>query len=407
MAVVKPFKAWRYNLDLNLDLSKVVVPPYDVITPDELSEMQKLDAHNFSQVILAEGEQKHKKAAQLFEKWQKEKTLIRDGEPCFYFYKQKFELSDYELFCQDTAKKLERYGFFAVVQVEDYSNNVILPHEKTFAKYKQDRYELMTEAQGNMEPVFLGYDSAAFTDGEFEQIVKSGEEIYNYTDRYSVHHQLWKVSKSDITGQIESKLKNEKLYILDGHHRYETALKFYQDHKAENTKYVLANVCAFKQKGTIILPTHRLLKFDSQFSENDFNALCNKFFHLQNVANLKLLEEKLKNEKAIAFGIKHSGAPGYVFAKIKEEFLNENTGKLDLDFLHESFLTEKLKPYYVRSIPEFDKLLNTKQFDVGFLVRPNTYDDVVGKASQKQVMPHKSTFFFPKIPSGLVVHSFR
>ncbi|MBK9294326.1 MAG: DUF1015 domain-containing protein [Oligoflexia bacterium] len=409
MAVVKPFKAWRYNLSNKVkDLSRVVVPPYDVITPEELKEMKALSQFNFSQVILAEGENKHKKAAEFFLNLQSQEVLIRDNTPCFYFYKQDFSLSNYEQFCQDVDKNLSRYGFFAVVQVEDYKNKVVLPHEKTFAKYKQDRYELMTQAQGNMEPVFLGYDSSDFTDSEFEQIVSDLKPLYDYTDRYKVHHTLWGVDNKVIIEKVEAKLKNQKLYILDGHHRYETALKFYQDNPQENTKYVLANVCAFKQKGTVILPTHRLLKFNSANEKALFNKRCEEFFTLENVDSLSQLEEKLKLESAVAFGIKFSGNKGYLFAKLKDKKgAKKSVDFLDLDFLHESFLKEEFKPYYVRSIPEFDQLLKENKYDVGFLVRPNTYDDVVGKALHQKVMPHKSTFFFPKIPSGLVVHSFK
>lgn len=408
MATVKPFKAWRFDSSKINHLENVIVPPYDVISEKELAEMDKLSPFNFSKVILAKGDKKHLRAAELFKSWQKEEVLIQDKTPGFYLYKQEFNLDRFELFCQKITDghALVRYGFFAKVQVEDYANGVILPHEKTFAKYKADRYELMEAAQGNMEPVFLGYDSNFLTGEDFEKAVTNLKPVYFYEDRSGVQHKLWYVSAADVCSKIEKALQKEKLYILDGHHRYETALKFHQDHGGERTKYVLANVCAFNQPGTVILPTHRLLKDLPDFSKDRFIDLLKKNFDVNQVVSLGELETKLKGSKKVGFGLRFGGDKSMFFAELKKD-----PGILDLDYLHETLFKEigggkEFATFYVKSIPEFQERLDHNEYEVGFLVRPNTYDDVIKKASHQEVMPHKSTFFYPKIPSGLVIHQF-
>jgi uncharacterized protein (DUF1015 family) len=155
---IQPFCGWRFSEALAKDYAKLIVPPYDVISAKELEQMKKDHQYNFTHVILGEGENKHKVAAELVEKMASEEVIQRESEKALYFYKQTFKLSRLERFCQEPGlpEKLSRKGFFALVKLHDYKDRVILPHEKTFSGPKADRLELMTEAQGQMEPVFLG-----------------------------------------------------------------------------------------------------------------------------------------------------------------------------------------------------------------------------------------------------------
>lgn len=416
MAVVKPFKAWRYGSPQSSRLQDFVVPPYDVITAPEREALQNSNKYNYSHIILSQGENKHKRAAEKLRDWKDNHILIQDNAPQFYLYKQEFKLSPTECFGQPQAIKntetFKRYGFFGLVQVEPYENKIILPHEKTFSKYKQDRYELMHNCQGQVEPVFLGYDSQFLSGNDFENIVKFSPTTYDYKDAHGVHHTLWALQDSSLHENIMGQLQSQKLYILDGHHRYETALKYHQDHPTENNKYVLAQVCAFKQPGMIILPTHRLVSGVKNFDFQFLTRVLMKDFIFEKAADLIALEEKLSNTKEIAFGVA-------IQKEIYLATLNKQTGasvvkspqELDLDFLHSKILcAENVGPnseiHYVRSSGEFFDELKLGRHQFGILVRPNTYADVVFKSNNSEVMPHKSTFFFPKVPSGLVINSF-
>ncbi|MDZ4678145.1 MAG: DUF1015 domain-containing protein [Oligoflexia bacterium] len=418
MAVVKPFQAWRYDTQKVGSLAKVVVPPYDVISPVELKNMKQMSSWNFSHVILAEGENKHQKASENVKQWMEQGALIQDQKPSLYFYKQEFKLDRYELFCQDIPPAsmkngtLSRTGIFCRVGLEDYENKVILPHEKTFAGPKADRYQLMESAQGNMEPVFLGYDSPRFSGDEFEKIVAGKEPLYSFTDNMGVEHKLWNITDVEIIKDVEKTLGNQKFYILDGHHRYETALKFFKDHQGEkeSQKYVLANICSFKQPGTVILPTHRLVKGLKNFSKDSFLSTFEQDFEITPVATLGDIETQLKLSPTTAFGVMLSDG-GYHLMRLKRTSDLLKSGKLDLELLHENILELMGSPKeediaYVKSISEFEDRLKKSEFQVGFLVRPTTCDDVMAVAHKFGKMPHKSTFFYPKIPSGLIINKF-
>lgn len=405
MATVKPFRAWRYNPNKIKVLNDVIVPPYDVISPQDLARMKNASPYSFAHVTLNEGDDKHIKAAQLFKKWGEEKALVRDEKPAIYFYRQKFSLNKHELFCQNVQPgDLSRTGFFAVVKVEDYSQKVILPHEKTFSGPKADRYQLMKEAQGNMEPVFLGYDLPKFGGEDFDDVIRHGQKIYDYEDGSHVRHELWSVTDDASVALVVSVLKSERLYILDGHHRYETALQYFKDSRDPRSEYVLANICSFQQPGTVILPTHRVLKFKKGLETID--NIMGRLVDRQK-ADFEQVETRCRKPGFGVFGFLNSdGRYEILSAKHQPSDLD-----LDLDFLHEVLLKEmssvsEFEISYVKDLLEVERMVRSREFDMAFIVRPNTSQEVMSVAGKFGKMPHKSTFFFPKIPSGLVIHSF-
>lgn len=411
MAEVKPFRGWHYNPEKIARLSEVVVPPYDVISEKELAHLQRLNPFNFSKVILPEGENKHQKAADLFQQWKSQKIFVQDPKANLYFYRQKFTLDPYERFCQKaTASSLSRTGIFSRVALEDYKTKVILPHEKTFAGPKQDRYLLMEAAKGNLEPVFLGYDSSSFSGGEFEQIVGSRKPLFEYSDFSGVQHELWPIDDQKISDDVAKKLARETFYILDGHHRYETALQFFKDHRSEEARYVLAQICSFNQPGTVILPTHRLIRGVKNFDASVFVKKLKSFFDLLPVGSPHELEVLLRDSGRGAFGLLLPGEARYSFLRLREGVALDTRLKLDLDILHgfilKTLLGSEMEISYIKSIPEFEMRMKNKEFQMGFLVKPSTYEEVMDTARHFEKMPHKSTFFYPKIPSGLVVNLF-
>jgi uncharacterized protein (DUF1015 family) len=417
MAVVRPFAGWRYSRARFANLADVVVPPYDVISEQQLAKLKKRNSHNFSNVILNEGEKKHEKAAELFSQWKQDGSLVHDTKPELYFYKQTFKLKPHELFCQNVpagvrkGSSLNRTGILCRVGLEDYSAKVILPHEKTFSGPKADRYELMTAAQGNMEPVFLGYDSPRFSGEEFEKICLGKKPEYDFTDDGGVAHQLWLIDDLKVHDEVAKVLDGKKFYILDGHHRYETALQFYKDHQKTGARldhrFVLANICSFKQPGTVILPTHRALRLENFNAPKWLAAQKNKCTVKEDLT-LAQLEELMIASRSPAFGVRFNGSDRYAFLQINYA----PHDKLDLEVLHQEILPE-LAPgkksediAYIKDITEFEEKISSGELTLGFLVKPSTTAEVMTTAENGKVMPHKSTFFYPKIPSGLVINTF-
>jgi len=427
MAVIKSFQAWRYNSAKFSHLEELVVPPYDVISPKELEEMQRRNKHNYSNIILNQSSDKYQAAANLLNQWCEKEDLVQDEKLCLYFYRQTFKLKPTELFCQnvpDSVKRggaLSRIGFFTAVGLEDYSAKVILPHEKTFSSHKDDRYKLMQACQGNMEPVFLGFDSEEFNGASIEKFVSGRKATVSYKDDSGVLHEMWAVSDAPVVQEVETALLQSQLFILDGHHRYETALKFYNDHKNKDARlshrYVLANVCAFRQPGVVILPTHRALKKVKVTGLHEISSQLGEFFEAAEMRSWQEVEGALMNVGFPSFGLVLQGGKFAVLkGKPSLERLTLNTGfsksyeQLDLVILHE-FVLKQLGAQeedidYIKDIDQVIQGAGQNLWPVSFLVRPNAYQDVMGVARRGEKMPHKSTFFYPKIPSGLVVRRF-
>lgn len=443
MAVVKPFQGWRYNAEKVSSLSEVVVPPYDVITPKELKELKEKNPHNFSNVILADGENKHQKAAGLFEDWQKQEVFIQDQKPCLYFYKQTFRLNANERFCQPgltdvpLEDSISRTGMFCRVGLEEYKDKIVLPHEKTFAGPKADRYQLMDAAQGNMEPVFLGYPSERFSGDEFSKVVLGSDPVSDYVDSYGVRQQLWAVNDPKVHKEVEAALEGNRFYILDGHHRYETALKYYKDHEKSDARlahrYLLANICSLSQPGAVILPTHRVVRGLQTTELEKVSEALEGQFQFEKIEGVLALEKRFNEvPKKGVFGLAIEGMDTFYFGQPNDALASKYDGSLDLDVLHEEVLTKlnklvgssggsgeevlggrmhdqshgDLDVGYIKSLQAFENVMNQKEYQLGFIVRPNTMKDVMSIADGGKSMPHKSTFFFPKIPSGLVVNQF-
>ncbi len=418
MALVKPFRGWRYNPAKISALEDVIVPPYDVISDQELIKLKHLSPYNFSKIILSDGSQKYDKAASLFKSWRNEKVFIQDPKPCLYFYEQTFKLDHYELFCQATglSVNLKRTGIFATVGVEDYEKKIIFPHEHTFSGPKTDRYDLMDAVGGNSEPVFLGYDSPRFSGDEFNKIVANIKPECHYKDGAGVEHQLWAIDDISIHAEVESILMQKPFFILDGHHRYETALKYSKDKQSlASHEFLLAQICSFRQPGTVILPTHRLVRGMKNFNIAEIMDVWKDQFDWTWVESLSELEVLMKGSPNACFGVLASGSTRFGLLKLHSASTMKD--KLDLEVLHELALNELqnsiidenpkgLEISYEKSVPVVQAQIRKDDYQLGFLIRPSTIKDVMSTAQSGRKMPHKSTFFFPKIPSGLIVHLF-
>jgi len=255
MADIAPLRPLRYAAK---DLSTLVAPPYDVISPSERLELMSRSPHNVVRLILpdGEGDAKYAHAASVLESWRKEGALVRDDQPAFYRYDQTFEPPG-------GGARRTRRGFLALVRVVPFEQRVVLPHERTLSGPKEDRLKLFRATRTNLSPGFMLYrDPGRELDGPLE----TGELIASFATPDGVDHKLAKVAGADAMRAIVDHIAKSSLLIADGHHRYETALAFLKEHPgadagiAESPVNVLATLIDMDDEGLTCFPTHRVIR---------------------------------------------------------------------------------------------------------------------------------------------------
>lgn len=398
MATVKGFRGIRYNKGKISDFTNIVAPPYDVINTNQQDQFYEKDQHNVIRLILAKGngDERYSNASKTFRQWLDSSILIHDEEPSIYPYYQEFNFE---------GKNYKRKGFIAAVKVEDFDTKTVLPHEQTFKKHKEDRLRLTTACNSNMSQVFSVYSDR---EGTAEKMIDTSlsDPIINVTTEEGVRNLFWKVSDQDLISEISHFLMDKELLIADGHHRYETAINFRNQQRekfAESSgnkpyDYVMMYLSRGEGDGLVINPTHRVVKnldleefldkskphFDiektdlSDVPELDFNEIV--FYHKDLDSGLKLKSKKKseKNYENLAVMILHN----LVFKEI--------------------LLEENLNIMYTKFEDELIELINLGSHDGGFLLPKLSASDIFNVVLDGVKMPHKTTYFYPKILSGLV-----
>lgn len=270
MAEIIPFRALRYNPRFAPDLSQVVAPPYDVISPQAQDRYYRRHPYNVVRLILARGDpegsgsDRYACAAQAFANWRRDGILRRDPTPALYLYEQEFSFGD-------TSRRLRRRGVLALVRLHDYADGIVFPHERTFSRYKDDRLRLMRACPANLEAI-LGFcpgpnpGVAAVLDGRL-----NAEPAVALVDEDGVSHKMWLAEQSEDVEALQTSLRDQPIIIADGHHRYETALNFRNEgrsgaaatgmvrHRSPDN-FVLMNLVQSDDPGLVILPTHRIIR---------------------------------------------------------------------------------------------------------------------------------------------------
>ncbi|MBI4228189.1 MAG: DUF1015 domain-containing protein [Deltaproteobacteria bacterium] len=403
MSVVTGFRGFRYNPTKIEDLIKVLAPPYDVISREEQEELYRVSPYNVVRLILSRcvGERKYVKAGETFRDWIADKVLIQDTEPSIYPYHQEFDLD---------GKKIRRGGFIAAVRIEDFSSKVILPHERTFPKPKMDRLKLTLACKANLSPVFSIYsDPEGFIEKAIDQHVNS-EPLIDSLYKDGVRNKLWQISDQDLISKIEIRMSDNNLLIADGHHRYETALE-YRNLQRNNLgtvsgeqpyEYVMMYLSRAEDDGLLINPTHRVLKNLNSLELKDFIQKIGESFNIERVDLSEAVlsighREFLMVTRDTEYAIKVS--PKNVFP---EPYKNLAVMLLHNVVLKEIVSEEKSKILYTKSIKELSELVKSGQYVLGFILPPLTALDIFEVVLADEKLPHKTTYFHPKILSGLV-----
>ena len=405
MVMVVPFCGVRYNADKVGVLDSVFAPPYDVISPQEQNKLYEKNPYNVIRLILSkgEGDEKYIEAAETFRRWIDEGVLIQDREPCIYPYYQEFK---------EEGKVVTRKGFIAAARLEDFSSKKIIPHERTFAAPKLDRLKLTTACRANLSPVFAIYSDP---EGALEKSIEdrlSKEPIVKAVSGDGVKNYLWRISDSDLLSQIKSMMLDRVLLIADGHHRYETALEYRNiqrkmaDESPEDKdyEYVMMYLSRVEGEGLVIKPTHRVVKNLGPFDTEDFLKKLRNKVYVEKVSFNEGISTLDHQEFAIA--IKDSDFIHKVSSKEPLSFGYKNLGVM---LLHEEVFgkiinQEEAEILYTKSVEEVVRLVRTRDYKIGFILPQVSAKDLYEVALSGEKMPHKTTYFYPKLLSGLVFH---
>ncbi len=425
MVNIIPFRGIRYNKQKIEDLNLVVTAPYDKINDQLQDEYYKRSPYNFVRLDKGREEDKYNVAKHLLNQWLEEKILIRDDEPNLYYYTQEYNF--------EGMKKI-RKGFIALLELDEFENGNVLPHEHTLSGPKRDRFDLLEATDATFGQIFMLFsDSQDIIIKLFKQIEENTPNIRVYDDDKNVHC-VWKVHDPLLIKKVQDEMHIKKVYIADGHHRYETSLNYrniQREKLGEYTGKELFNytMCTFinmnDENGISILPTHRFVKNLNDFNFESFLSKLEKEFTITPYNTLDELYNNLtdKQDQHVYGIIAPVGNQFYLLSLIDERLLSYHFPKgfshdlmrLDVLILHKVILEdilgideEKLRQqtnvsYYRDRIQAFE-LLKKGEYQVGFLLNPTKMSEVKKVTENGQKMPQKSTDFYPKLLSGLVVN---
>jgi uncharacterized protein (DUF1015 family) len=404
MTEIKPFCAIRYSQE---NITNFICPPYDIIDPKEKERLQKLSQFNIVNIELPDQTNKNNKyrnASELLHLWQDEGVLMRDDVPAFYFYEQIF---DYH------GIKMIRRGFFVELKLENLHSQKcsIKPHEKTLSKPKADRLSLLKATKANISPIFGLFDDKHHVVVDICKKIARGNPSAVAKDKDGVFHKLWIVDDDDIIKTLEKYLSNKEIFIADGHHRYETAWNYRQERKEKDEhhwqhseyNYVMSYLCPMEDPGISIWPTHRVIE-----SPDYLEANIEKYFDVHLAKDFQKLSKKeiqpmmvFKNGKSRVLTIK------------KEEFLKKAMPDKSKAYrnLAVSSLHYVLMPdidasefVYVKDDKEA-VLLARKTGKIAIIVPSTPVQSLRAVSLSNETMPQKSTYFYPKLASGIVIAS--
>lgn len=419
MTKIKPFKGIRYNLDKIIDLSTVVCPPYDVINKEEQDFYYRQNPYNFIRLILNKEESgddsfsnKYKRSAEFFNEWLKTEILKEDNEEAIYFYKQ-----DY--FCESKNKELSRLGIIALLEIND--DGIVFPHENTFLAAKTDRFELVKSVKANLSPIFTIFsDKDKIIKKIFDKELSQKRPDLLLKDIGGVRNSVWRLTDSKKILEITDNMRDKQIFIADGHHRYEVAVAYLnlmqkedKDYSRDkNYNFIMTYFTPSESDGLYIMPVHRVIK-----SEINFDSL-EKAFKISKLNSLIDLEDKLDlySKKHVFFGLYYHKDALLLELKNRKEvnnyfiknkcFINLDVATLDFYILTELLKIKKDDIIYTKEIKEIKELVDNNKAVGAFILRSVNVKQIKDVALCGEKMPPKSSYFFPKLLSGLVIHKF-
>ena len=403
MATIEPFRALHYDLDRVGGLQDVVAPPYDVIDAEQRAELLTRSPHNVVEIDLPQGDDPYAHAADVFAQWQRDGVLVRDDQPALWALEQDYTGPD--------GRRRTRHGFFARVKVEDYGAGRIRPHERTHPGPKEDRLRLTRATHANLSPIFSLYDDPAGAAwGALAPHVET-EPWAQVGDEDGTVHRLWRVTDPEALAAVQAALAPAELLIADGHHRYETA----RVHHAEGgAGHVLMCLVALQDPGLTVFPTHRLLTAVGDREalrttiERDFEIAPTDELEPTGDGPVRMgyldahhrrpLMLTLRDPATVAAALPDKPAPYRELdtAVLEALVLHGALGMSEDDISHLNGLD------YARDTDQARERVEAGTAEAAFFMRATPVEQVRDVAATGESMPPKSTYFFPKVLTGMV-----
>lgn len=432
MAEIFPFRALRYDPH-QVKLGDVVTQPYDKITETMQARYYELSPHNLVRIILGRRQETdnpsfnvYTRAAEYLHDWRSGGVLKQDLEPSIYLYSQTFNVPG-------RRELAERHGLIALGRVHDYSDGVVFPHERTLAKPREDRLNLLRAAKAHFGQIFMLYSDP---NAEVEQLLKKTpdeEPDIAVLDEYEVLHRVWKICDPSLLTAIQEKFREKRLLIADGHHRYETALAYRNERRAAGGgsgnnaphEFVMMTFVRMESRGVVILPTHRVVQGLPTYDREKMLDTAKPFFTIDRIdlrsesrSATTLLEEAGENSTAFV-AVTRQGP--YLLRTRKRPVLDAlgdvsvRQRELDVVQLHKILLERVLgiseeairnQEHIVYERDAFEAISRVRQgANVAFLMNPARIEQVSEIAFAGEVLPQKSTDFYPKLLSGLTIYA--
>ncbi|HUB05341.1 MAG TPA: DUF1015 family protein [Solirubrobacteraceae bacterium] len=413
MADVEPLRALHYNLDRTGGLQDVVAPPYDVIDEDQRADLEASSPYNVVRLDLPVGVDPYDNAARLLAAWREEDVIVQDEQPALWALEQDYTGPD--------GQVRRRTGFLARVRVEDYGPGRIRPHERTHPGPKEDRLRLTRATKANLSPIFSLYDDPAGAATSALAGATDGRDPWGQaTDDDGTVNRLWRITDAATIAAIHDKLTTAELLIADGHHRYETARVYANEIGGDGPqRYVLMCLVALEDPGLTVFPTHRLLKDLRPDQHETLADVIRRDFDLKKLDSTDELVPTYGQPVSLGYIDAHFRQPWMLTLKdqaIADAALSDHAEpyrRLDTAVLEALILKgalgmsdddiDHLKGLgYARDFDQAVQLVNDGDFDAAFFVAATPIDEVRAVAGAGESMPPKSTYFFPKVPTGLL-----
>lgn len=386
------------RLNVNEVIDDRVSPPYDIISPEEQALLQARP-FNITRITLGGKDGKYEEAARTLDSWISSGRLVQDGSECYYLYRQRF---------LEKGEWMTRNGIIGILRTENYEAGNIIPHEETFPKVKEDRLNLLRSTNTHCESIFGLYDRS---DLDMERIANGGEGLFEFRDPSETVHELFRIFDRTMVEDIQRTMESKKILIADGHHRYETSYKFSQENPIDEKKrYVLCTMVSSQDKGMFVRPTHRLIR-NLKFQEKDLLTAMEGHFSLRQVRDLSAAEAALQDATAPTFGLlfpsgkvvvaEFTAPKGDILWTIDTYVCQEAIFK---DILYQMPKGNELVVDYDHDVSSVVSRVKAGGHAVAILVRAPDLETVWKVAQGGRKMPKKTTYFWPKIWSGLVAY---
>jgi uncharacterized protein (DUF1015 family) len=419
MADIQPLRALHYDQSLVGPLSDVTSPPYDVIDAEQREQLLERSPFNVVAVDLPkgrpDGRDPHTAAGELWEAWQLQGAIVRDPEPALWAHTQTYAGPD--------GRTRTRKGFFCRVRIEGYGPGRVRPHERTHPGPKEDRLRLMRTTRTNLSPIFSLFSDPTNAAWEALEPATESDPWGEVIDAEGTVHELWRVTDPQAIAAVQQATRDVELLIADGHHRYETTDTYARELGGEGEhRYVLMCLVALEDPGLTVFPTHRVVRGLDRARREALRETLRRDFEIVEVPLEQLAPQPGTGPLELGYIDTHHQQPYRLTLKdqaiadaalhdFSEAYRSLDTGVLEALLLKQTLglsdddISHFNGLFYARSAEEAVTMVRSGEYDAAFLMRPTPIEQVRDVAAGGENMPPKSTFFYPKLLTGLLFNS--